>query len=238
MAQSHVAVRPTSSFATSTAGVASLFRHIRYGLHELDTLARSAQAMEEDLHSFAESYYARVLPLSIRLERLRYRRKHGIFPPASLLLTLSHTPSQHTGNLLALKKKALFRRLAKLSHPDTGVESLPFTIAEVYAAKTLSALWLLDIRYQCDLLCDGDAMLLYLETQRADIGKTLQEARLHNDNLCTGDMWLLKEKVLEAARGGEDLVEQIVYGLERQIAAMQQLFVRHRKLDTVTGSCL
>jgi len=72
----------------SLTEVTGLFRHIRESLDQLDALDRSAHSMEEELQLFLESYYARILPLTARLERLRHRKTHGVFPNRPIALDI------------------------------------------------------------------------------------------------------------------------------------------------------
>jgi hypothetical protein len=222
--------KPTtrSALPASLTEVSGMFRHIRVSLTELDRLARVANSLEAELQAFLESYYARVLPLTARLERLRYRKEHGVFPNRPLALDLSPPRTHRQHNVLAQRKRALFRKLAKRCHPDNKNMHAPIEIAEVYEAKTISALWLLDIRCTMDALDDNEAMSNYLEQQRAEIGQVIIQARAYNRAFTHSNQWELKERVCSAALEGVDLVEHIQRRIETQIAALQQYFVKPR----------
>lgn len=211
--------------------VSELFSHIRASLGELDGLERAASVMVEELQSFLESYYARVLPLTARLERLRYRKEHGIFPNRSVAMDLSPPPLDIQPDMLALKKKALFRKLVKQCHPDNLDANAPVDIAEIYEAKTIGALWLLIIRCGVDTLESDEAINRYLEQQRAEIGQLTLQALSHARHFKQTDQWELKERVCNAALEGIDLIQHIQHRIEKQIAALQQYFVKPKEFQ-------
>jgi hypothetical protein len=216
------------SLPASLTEVTGAFRTIRLSLAELDGLGRAANTMQEELTAFLTDYYARVLPLTERLERLRYRKDHGVFPnhPLTLDHAIARLPREQ--NPLRLRKKALFRGLVKRSHPDNKQSTSTIDISEVYAAKTIGALWLLEIRCACDLMTSNKDIHFYLASQQAEIANALNDARSFNHLLSLDDMWQLKENVYEAALAGEDLIEEILCRIENQIAALQQYFVKPR----------
>lgn len=214
--------------------VSELFSHIRAGLAELDGLEGASSVMAEELQSFLETYYARVLPLTARLERLRYRKEHGVFPNRSVAMDLSAPPLDIQPDMLALKKKALFRKLVKQCHPDNRDANAPVEIAEVYEAKTIGALWLLSIRCGVDTLESDEAINRYLEQQRAEIGQLTLQAHSHARHFRQTDQWELKERVYNAALEGIDLIQHIQHRIEKQIAALQQYFVKPKEFQAAS----
>lgn len=214
------------------------FKRVRQALDALDALERSADLMERELEQFLEAYYARVLPLTQRLERLRYRKKHGIFPAATTISSDELFQLPKASSALRSKRKIMFRRLAKRCHPDSRGGISPITIMEVYQAKTIGALWLLEIRYMSDILLHDDMLLhRYLTEQEKEIRHMMVVAQDAKSELSRSHAWVLKERVYFAALKGVDLVEHIQRRIENQIVALQKHFVKPRKLAQKPTLC-
>jgi len=105
---------------------------------------------------------------------------------------------------------------------------------EVYEAKTISALWLLDIRCTSDGIDDNEALNSYLELQRAEIAQVMLQVRAYKRLLTQTDQWELKERVCNAALEGIDLIQHIQYRIENQIAALQQHFVKPKEFQAAS----
>ena len=75
--------------------------------------------------------YARVLPLTARLERLRYRKRHGIFPPPHIMGELFAPRKQQEQSPLAKRKKELFRGLVKRYGSHEAVAGIDFILRDL-----------------------------------------------------------------------------------------------------------
>lgn len=205
--------------------VSRLFRAARAQLDELDALARETVAMERELRSFLHDYYARIMPLTLRLERLRYRKMHGVFPGASFTSSFPPALEHSEASPLALRQKSLFRALVKRCHPDQA-STAAVPISEVYEAKTLGALWLLSLRIHCEEEQAPEALSAYLAAQQQEMAELGREARRFQRRLAEGSQWQLKERVEQAALDGIDLIDDVERRIEAQIAGLRQHFTR------------
>lgn len=220
--------KPAPALPLSLIEVAQQFGHVREGLLQLDRLEREALATERELEAFLESYYETILPLSIRLERLRYRKQYGVFPSRPIAIEIVTLPHEHrASHLLRDVKKSLFRRLVKRCHPDSPTGSV-VNIMQVYEAKNISDLWLLDIRHNNEML-EGEDFSQYLEAEREAITRTTLMAEHRLRMLSYSEGFELMERVTQASLDGINLIEAIQHRIENQIAALQQYFVKPRE---------
>jgi len=211
-------------FAASPDEVPRLFRHIRYGLRELDVLARTGCILEEELRDFLSVYHTRLFPVCATLEMLRYRQQHGVFPPVPPRMEPAVLPAHIGPDRLEQRRKSLFRTLVKACHPDSADAAQPQPpggLAAVYKAKTISTLWMLEMM-RASATLNRTALAPYLEAQRDAIGKAMRDARARNAAIMRSEPWRLKENVLDAALEGTDLIGRIQRRIEAQIAALQQ----------------
>jgi len=197
------------------------FEKIHSQLEQLEALGRAHHSMERELDAFLAEYYARILPLCEKLERL----KQGCDDAPELNRPYLPAAESRKASLLDERIKNLYRKLIKTHHPDNqqqkSSEAVAGSIIAAYSEKSVRKLWLMEM----EIICRGNTSPLfcaqYIALQQKEITAQLYHMQAACDALSASAVWRLKENVFNASLQGIDLISLIAGKITMQIEEAQ-----------------
>lgn len=197
----------------------SLRERVEKLAQELKLLAAEVQLVEREIEEFNRYYYGEVGALYEEFKRLN--AKPDMEEEGGLLLPEPEEKSHRNSGEAASLGKKIYRRLVKISHPDSGESTLRpeffVKLTEAYKTSDLGALVLLE--QQARQQVGGVATERTLEEQLHGLRQAFHSLEHRKNALLSSPSYKLRQKIFWAKMGGQDLMGQIKRHLERQIAA-------------------
>ena len=192
----------------------SLALLMRQAAQELKLLTAEVNLVEREIEEFSRFYYAEVGALYEEYKQIKAET-------AEEFLLLENVAKTEKTNLLvkALSKK-IFRRVAKICHPDsakaTAQSDFFVKLNDAYQAQDLGGLLLLEQH-----LHKNTQNTKLMEEQLDIIEHAKQALDTRKNELINSPTYKLRQKIFWAKMGGQDLIAQIKRHLERQIAIVK-----------------
>ena len=193
----------------------SLPQLMRQAAQELKLLSAEVNLVEREIEEFNQFYYAEVGALYEEYKKIARAEEGGDYLD-------DITKVEKTDSVIASLSKKIFRRVAKICHPDSSeatVKSEFFVkLNDAYKAQDLGGLLLLEQH----LHKNSQTQTKHFLEEQLDMMEHAKEALdKRKVELVNSPAYKLRQKIFWAKMGGQDLIGQIKRHLERQIATIK-----------------
>lgn len=195
-----------------------LMQLVKQSAQELKLLSAEVQLVQREITEFNRYYYSEVGALYEQYQQVKMiseEEEGEEFP-----LFLKDSPQLEEKNtVVANLSKKVFRRMAKICHPDKQQTAAPadffHKLNDAYKANDLSVLLLLEQSLHQQTQTQTPRFL----EEQLDMMERAKEALENKKNeLMNSPAYKLRQKIFWAKMGGQDLIAQIKNHLKRQIA--------------------
>ena len=195
---------------TEAVSVAQL---LRQAAQELKFLSAEVHLVEREIEEFNQFYYAEVGALYEKYKQIKAQA--NIVEEENEYLG-GITKIEKTDPIIAALSKKIFRRVAKICHPDSheaiGKADFFVKLNDAYKTQDLGGLLLLEQHLH------KNETKHYQEEQLETLEQAKQVLDQRKIDLMNSPAYKLRQKIFWAKMGGQDLIAQIKRHLEKQIA--------------------
>jgi hypothetical protein len=206
--------RQNTEYRVKTEPV-SLAQLMRKAAQELKMLSAEVNLVEREIEEFNQFYYAEVGALYEKYKQLKLQNESAEEENEYLAIT----KIEKSDPVIAALSKKIFRRVAKICHPDsneaTGKAEFFVKLNDAYKAQDLGGLLLLEQHLH------KNETKHYQEEQLEMMEQAKYVLDQRKIDLMNSPAYKLRQKIFWAKMGGQDLIAQIKRHLERQIAAVK-----------------
>jgi hypothetical protein len=194
---------------------ASLSQLMRQAAQELKLLSAEVNLVEREIEEFNQFYYAEVGTLYEEYKKIARTEEANDYLD-------DVTKVEKTDSVIASLSKKIFRRVAKICHPDTNEATAKsdffVKLSDAYKAQDLGGLLLLEQH----LHKNSKTQTKHFLEEQLDMMEHAKEALdKRKVELVNSPAYKLRQKIFWAKMGGQDLIAQIKRHLERQIATIR-----------------
>lgn len=201
----------------------SLAQLMRQAAQELKLLASEVSLVEREIEEFNRFYYAAIGPVYEEYKRLQQAASTEVAEGDSFAVIEPVAQKlEKTDPVVATLSKKIFRRVAKICHPDSaGSETQSgffVKLNDAYRAQDLGGLLLLEQHLHKNT--EGQTGR-FMEEQLEMMEQARQALDQRKHDLMHSPAYKLRQKIFWAKIGGQDLIAQIKRHLERQILSLK-----------------
>ena len=195
----------------------SMAQLVKQSTQELKLLAAEVNLVEREITEFNRYYYAEVGALYEQYKQLKIDVESDDGEELALLPQDSEK-TEEKNTLVSTLSKKVFRRVAKICHPDKNQSTQSeffIKLNDAYKANDLSALLLLEQRLYQQTHTQSTR---FMEEQLDMIERAKEALEEKKNTLINSPAYKLRQKIFWAKMGGQDLMAQIKNHLKRQIS--------------------
>lgn len=189
---------------------------VKQSTQELKLLVAEVNLVEREIEEFNRYYYAEVGALYAQYKQLKTDVESDDGEEIPLLPQQIEEKEKNT--VVASLSKKIFRRMAKICHPDKNQNTQSeffIKLNDAYKANDLSELLLLEQRLHAQTQTQTAR---FMEEQLDMMERAKEALENKKTELMNSPAYKLRQKIFWAKMGGQDLMAQIKNHLKRQIA--------------------
>ena len=206
------------NFRKSSVKTEALTELLRQAAQELQLLAAETSLVEKEIAEFNRFYYSEVGPLYEEYRELQKIQEYT--SGMQLTLPSNEEAPAVTDVRIAEFSRKIYRRMAKICHPDTkptAHSAFFIKLHDAYRSQDLGGLLLLEQKWRATSGKQADNKN-WTEEQLDMIDCAKMALINRKTELLESPAYRLRQKIFWAKMGGQDLLAQIKRHLKQQIA--------------------